>query len=122
MSSSIGETTQVIILKSSGEAELFGVVLGSTEGLGLINLCGDLGAVIKIWVHLDASAAKGMVEREGIGKVRHVEVDVLWIQEQQARVRLPPVKVDGSRNPADLMTNNLAQSDIIKNLGVIGLI
>ena len=44
---------------------------------------------------------KGMVEREGIGKVRHVEVDVLWIQEQQAHARLPLIKVDGSRDPAD---------------------
>ena len=69
--------TQAAIAKSSGEAELFGVVRGSTEGLGLIILCGDLGAVVKIRVRLDASAAKGMVEREGIGKVRHVEVDVL---------------------------------------------
>ena len=82
---------------------MFGVVRGSTEGLGLITLCGDLGAAVKIRVHLDASAAKGMFEREGIGKVRHVEVDVLWIQEQQVRARLPLIKVDGSSNPADLM-------------------
>ena len=87
--------TQAVIAKSCGEAELFGVVRGSTEGLGLITLCGDLGTTVKIRVHLDASAAKGMVEREGLGKVRHVEVDVLWIQEQQARARLPLVKVDG---------------------------
>ena len=98
--------TQAVIAKSSGEAELFGVFRGSAEGLGLITLCGDLGAVVKIRVHLDASAVKGIVEREGIGKVRHVEVDVCWIQEQQARARLPLIKVDGSKNPADLMTKN----------------
>ena len=49
-----------------------------------------------------------MVEREGIGKVRHVEVDALWILEQQARARLPLIKVDGSRKLADSMTNHLA--------------
>ena len=46
---------------------MFGVVRGSTEGLDLITLCRDFGAVVKIRVHLDASAAKGMFEREGIG-------------------------------------------------------
>ena len=86
----------------------------------MITLCGDLGAVVRIRFHLDASAAKGMVEREGIGKVRHMEVDVLWIQEQQARARLSLIKVDGSRNPADLMTNHFSRSAIIKNLGIIG--
>ena len=93
--------TQAVIVKSSGEAELFGVVRGSTEGFGLITLCGDFGAVVKTRFHLDASAAKGMLERKGIGKVSHGQVDVLWLQEQQARARLPLIKADGSKNAAD---------------------
>ena len=113
--------TQAVIAKSSGEAELFGVVRGSTEGLGLITLCGDFGTSTNIRVHLDASAAKGMVEREGLGKVRHVEVDVLWIQEQQARSRLPLIKVLGTLNPADLMTKHLPRAEIIMNLKIVGL-
>ena len=47
---------------------------------------------------------------------------MLWIQEKQARARLPLIKVDGTRNPADLMTKNLARSEIIKNLRIIGLV
>ena len=39
--------------------------------------------VVDSRVHVDASAAKNIVEREGLGKVRHIEVDLLWIQEQQ---------------------------------------
>ena len=62
-----------------------------------------------------------MVEREGLGKVRHVEVDVLWIQEQQARSRLPLVKVLGTLNPADLMTKHLPRAVIVKNLKLVGL-
>ena len=114
--------TQAVITKSSGEAELFGFVRGSIEGFGLISLCGGLGAVVKIRVRLDTSAAKGMVEREGIGKVRYVEVDELWIQAKQARARFPPIKVNGSRNPADFMTNHLARSEMIKKLGILCLI
>ena len=44
---------------------------------------------------------------------------MLWIQEQQARARLPLIKVDGTRNPADLI---LVRSEIIKNFGIIGLV
>ena len=55
--------TQAVIAKSSAEAELFGVVRGSTEGLGLITLCGDLGSTVKIRVHLDASTGQNQTYR-----------------------------------------------------------
>ena len=47
----------------SGEIELYGVIKGSSEGLGLVTLAGDLGMELKTRVHVDSSAAKGMVER-----------------------------------------------------------
>ena len=101
--------TQSIIAKSSGESELYGVIRGSAEGLGLITLAKDFGVEIATRVHVDATAAKGMVERRGISRVRRIEVDHPWIQEQEARRMLPIGKVDGGENPADL---------IIKNVGI----
>ena len=114
--------TQAAIAKSSAEAELFGIVKGSTEGLGFITLCEDIGIKVQARVHVDASAAKGIVEREGLGKVRHVEVDVLWLQEQQARARLPLHKCDGTWNPADLLTKNLPRAAIEKHIKTLGMI
>jgi hypothetical protein len=49
----------------------------------------------------------GMAQRVGLNQVRHVEVDVLWIQEQQARKLLPLKKIPGPRNPSDLCTKNV---------------
>ena len=91
--------TQSIIAKSSGESELFGVIKGSAEGLGLITLAKDFGVDIATRVHVDATAAKGMVERRGISRVRHIEVDNLWLQEMEAWRMLPIGKVDGGENP-----------------------
>ena len=45
-------------------------------------LAGDFGADMKVRVHVDATAAKGLVER-------HIEVDNLWIQEQDAHRMMP---------------------------------
>ena len=56
---------------------------------------------------MDANAAIGIVERKGINKVRHLEVDVLWLREAQARRILPLQKIDGKKNPADVMTKHL---------------
>ena len=99
--------TQSIISMSSGESELYGIIKGSSEALGLLTLAVGLGMELKTRVHVDATAAKGMVERRGISRVRHIEIDHLWIQEQEARHMLPISKVDGGENPADLTTKNV---------------
>ena len=83
------------------------MIKGSVEGLCLITLAKDCGLEIATRVHVDATAANGMVEHRGISRVRHIEVDHLWIQEQEARRMLPIGKVDGGENPADLMTKNV---------------
>ena len=74
--------TQAVVAKSSGESELYGVVRASTEALGVSTLLGDFwleGVCVR--VGMGANAAMGIVQRNGLIKLRHVEVDVLWIQE-----------------------------------------
>ena len=93
--------TQAIIAKSSGESELFAIVKASIEALGLITLFEDLKITMMARIHVD------ILERQGVGAVRHLEIDTLWLQEQRARARLPLVKCPGTDNPADMMTKYL---------------
>ena len=58
-------------------------------------------------VHVDASAAIGIVERRDLSKIRHLDVDVWWLQEMQARRMLPLQKIKGQVSPADVMTKHL---------------
>ena len=113
--------TQSIIAKSSGESELFGVIKGSTEGLGLVSMALDFGNTMSVRVHVDANAAKGIVERRGLSRVRHIEVDNLWIQEKEARRMLPLSKVAGGENPADLMTKNVGIELAMKHMKAMGI-
>ena len=57
-------STQKTIALSSGEAELHGIVRGATEAIALRSLGWDMGVSIKLTVHTDSSAAKGIAERE----------------------------------------------------------
>ena len=72
--------TQAVIAKSSAESELYGVVRGACEALGVKTLCKDMGTDIDIRLELDATAAKGILDRQGISKVRHIDVNCLWLQ------------------------------------------
>ena len=100
--------TQSVVAKSFGESELYALDRASTEGLGILRLLKDFGTHDgKVRVGMDASAAIGMAQRTGLNKVRHVEVDILWIQEQAARRILPIAKIPGPQNPSDLCTKNV---------------
>ena len=105
--------TQAIIAKSSAESELFGIVRATCESLGFITLVQDLGKEIKSRLHMDANAAQGIIDRQGLSKVRHLDVNTLWLQEQVARDAVPLVKVPGPYNCADLMTKHVP-AELIK--------
>ena len=89
--------------------------MGRLRGLArdATTLLNDLGvAGVKARMHLDATAAKGIIERRGFNKVWHMEADVLWLQEQEARRTLPRIKFVETDNIADLITNNRTASVI----------
>ena len=93
---------QKTIALSSAEAETCGMVACSAELLGLQACARDLGLGYKLAVYADASAALGIVKRRGIGNVRHIRTQSLWLQEACTEKRLAFEKTDGSRNPADV--------------------
>ena len=74
--------TQGVIALSSGESEFYGIVKGSSVGLGIKSILGDLGVKVRLRVYTDSSAAKGIASRRGLGKVRHIEVNQFGIQEK----------------------------------------
>ena len=105
--------TQAVIAKSSAESELYAIVKGSCEGLGVCTLLKDFGETQpQARIHIDAFAAKGIVERRGLGKLRHIEVDVLWLQEQYARRLVPLHKCLDTDNVADMLTKHIAAPTI----------
>ena len=109
-------STQTAVSLSGGEAEFYGVVKASGIGLGYQALLEDLGYVLPIRVWTDSSATMGICARVGLGKLRHIDTNCLWIQ---AKVRSGAIllhKVKGEVNPADLFTKHLSSNDRIVSL------
>lgn len=72
-------STQGIVALSSGEAGLYAIVIAGTQSIGIQSILGDLDVQLDIEVYTDADAAKGIAERKGVGKVKHIETHQLWI-------------------------------------------
>ena len=114
-------SSQATVALSSAEAELVAAVRGAAEGLSARSLSQDLtGSYCQLRVHIDSSAAIGICKRSGIGKIRHLDTRLLWIQDLVRDGTINVLKVAGTINPADLMTKHLGAEEISANLTRLG--
>ena len=104
--------TQATRALSSAEAELYAVVKATSEGIGIKNIMKDFGRNMGVCILTDASAALGIVRRKGVGRVRHLDTDLLWVQDKSESKEVKYSKIEGSRNPADLLTKYLSSTDM----------
>ena len=114
-------TTQPTIALSSGEAELVGILKAASMGLGFQSLASDLGLTLNLHIHSDSSAAIGIARRRGLGKVRHIAVGDLWIQERLRSKDFSLHKVAGAENPADICTKFVDRPTLDKMLNILCL-
>ena len=109
-------STQASVALSSGEAEFYGVVKAGGISLGYQALLADVGIQIPIRVWTDSSATIGICGRQGLGRLRHIDTQCLWIQQRVRDGTVQLYKVRGEENPADLFTKHLTCQERINGL------
>ena len=100
------------IALSSCEAELNAALKGAVEGLNVQRLAATLGDNLALELRTDASAARGVILRPGVGKVRHLQVKQLWLQENVAAGELTIVKIPRVDNCADALIHSWTAHDL----------
>ena len=100
------------IALSPCEAELNAALKGAIEGLNVQRLANTLGDELSFELKTDASAARGVILRQGVGKVRHLQVKQLWLQHNLAAGELSIVKIPRAENCADALTHPWGVSDL----------
>ena len=98
--------TQQIVALSSCEAELNGICKAAQEGLAAKHLSEEIFYPEKLEINTDSSAARGVIQRQGAGKVKHLSVKQLWVQEQEMYKKLVVNKVPRDVNWADMLTHH----------------
>eukprot|EP00969_Alexandrium_andersonii_P162982 7204678-Alexandrium_andersonii.AAC.1 len=72
--------------------------------MGIASVALDLGFSAGLRVCADSSAAIGICRRAGIGRVRHLAVGQMWVQERVRSGDFELIKWPGTDNPADVLT------------------
>ena len=76
---------------------------------------------MQVRIHADSAAAIGICRRSCIGRVRHLAVGQLWVQEGLRRRDFTLFKVQGDRNPADILTKCVPREVLDRHLSKLGL-
>ena len=76
---------QSVIVLSSAQAELYGIIKTSSATLGIISILKDWNLSYKADIMADASAALGIIGRTGLGKLRRIDTSYLWLQQESIK-------------------------------------
>ena len=97
-------STQRVVALSSGEAEYYAMLKGCSVALGVRSCSSEWGLGLEVELRTDSSAGKGVAQRRGLGKLKHLHTCYLWLQERVARGEVTVVKVGTKGNWADVFT------------------
>ena len=92
-------STQAVHALSSGEAEYCAALKGACAALGFQSMLTDLGMKASVTLFTDSSAARGIIHRAGLGKLRHLETGYPWLQAAVNKNRLKVRNVAGTKIP-----------------------
>ena len=117
---------------SSCEAEVYAIQLLSQEAVSfarfthrLLYSLGEVSEpeVVQILLESDSSSALQLLNSEGLPRrSRHIEIRLLWLQDQISSGKLVVKHKPGVSNPADLFTKCLGTKDFFRHRSMIGFI
>ena len=83
--------------------------------MGLQTVMKELGWHYELRIQVDANATIGTLHRRGLGKLRHVEVEELWLQQEFSKKKISVSKIKGTDNTADIGTKAVKR-EVAENL------
>ena len=99
---------QSVIATSSGLAAFYAGCATAEDMLLARDVLMFFGCQVEASLHMDSSAARGICRRQGVGKVKSLEVRTLWLQQVVKAKTLTLKTVQSQDNCADLGTKTLA--------------
>ncbi len=85
------------------------------------HLMAEVGYDIPLKMGTDSSSAKGIVNRHGCGRVKHLEARQMWLQEKVHEKTIEIKKIARVSNPADALTHTWTAAEGERHFPEIGM-
>jgi hypothetical protein len=112
---------QGVVALSSAESEVYAASTAASQALHVQHLWAWLGYPLRLRLRSDSSAARAILQRQGVGGVRHLSVRILWMQEMTRSGRIVIERVGGEENVADGGTKPLGATRFAEFVERLGL-
>ena len=113
--------SQSVIALSSGEAEFYAIGRGAASAIMICQFLGQCDIEIEAVIRSDSSAGRAIATRIGSGKLRHLHIRDLWIQERVRARDLRLERVSTEDNTSDLGTKHLDRKRMNKLMSMANL-
>jgi hypothetical protein len=100
--------TQNVVALSTCEAELLAISTATQEGIYITHLLSEINVEVTLKVRSDSSAARMVVARRGPGRMKHIQIRHLWLQEGYRRGTFELGIIKSDENIADVFTKGFA--------------
>ena len=94
---------------------------GAQEGIYVQHILQELNEKPTLCLLSDSSAARAVLVRRGVGRIKHLDVRLLWLQDALRDRVLSCQSVTTSQNLADLFTKSFATQRHVWLSGALGL-
>ena len=74
-----------------------------------------------MFIYTDSSGAKGILQRQGVGRLRHLSCRALWLQNLIASGSIIFRSISGHTNPADIGAKRLSAGRMRSLMSILGL-
>ena len=101
--------TQPVVALSTCEAELLALCTGTSEGKFVVSILHEMGVEdAHLRILSDSSAARAVVIRRGPGRMKHLDIRYLWMQEGYRNEEFQVAAISTANNWADALTKGFA--------------
>ena len=76
----------------------------------------EMGQQLPLDMYTDPSAARGIIQREGAGRVKHLDFKTLWMQEREINGDLAIHQLPRADNFSDLLTHHYSDAEAERHL------
>ena len=97
-------STQQIVALSTAESEYISITKGAAHAPEVRSAMVEFGLTFNVVCETDASAGRAMATRRGVGRVRHLDARLLWLQQLCAKGVVQVRARPGEHNESDLGT------------------
>ena len=113
--------TQSTVAQSTCESELLALGAGVMDGRFAQTIVEEMGEKVALEAYCDSSSAVAITVRRGLGRLRHLNVKQMWLQQEVREKRLTVNRVPSEQNVSDLFTKAFLGPRFRVLLDMIGL-